>query len=235
MTTGPQQARVVTEFNEMYSKTDQQTPTHALGHATRWTFQKPVNNMCDIILTIVNPDTDTYNELLEWPWTTIHDCMTAVLFQTLQAMERLWKELYSKYVKDVLVGRNTSMNKANKKHQLSLFQRAHSTSRKSNVKQHLQQRRVTAISSVSYPLLHKSITPHEIIVAHENQPAVSLLGKVRLTWAVLLHWTNTQHDTPSYFNVSVRWYHATISNAMVAVVFSDGLRACGTIYRTVCA
>jgi len=93
-------------------------------------------------------------------------CKKGVVVQALHAVERLWKVLCSTYVKGVLVGSNTSINKANKKHQLPLFKRSFSTTTNPNVKQHLQQRTVTAISSASYSLLHKSVTRHNISVAH---------------------------------------------------------------------
>jgi hypothetical protein len=62
--TGPQQARIFNEFEEMFCMPHQQTPNHAQGHATLITFKKQINTMYDVILTMGNSYMDSCNELM---------------------------------------------------------------------------------------------------------------------------------------------------------------------------
>ena len=64
MVADPEQARIVTGFEEMYCTPDQHTLNHEQGHASHETFKKQVTNMCDVIVTTGNPFMDSFNELM---------------------------------------------------------------------------------------------------------------------------------------------------------------------------
>ena len=115
MVAGPEQARILSEFEDIVCTPDQHTLNHEQEHASQETFKKQVTNMCDVVVTMGNTFMDSSNELMTLD---IHDCMNETVAQALHSMERLGKEQYSKYVNDVLIERKTSIHKAIKKNQL---------------------------------------------------------------------------------------------------------------------
>jgi len=79
---------------------------------------------------------DSSNELITLD---NHDYMNKMVVQSLHSIERLGKELYSKYVNDVLTERKTSIHKAIKTNQQPSFKRRRFTTANSKVKQQFQQ------------------------------------------------------------------------------------------------
>ena len=95
MVADPEQARILSELEEMYCTPDQHTLNHEQGHASQETCKKQVINMCDVIMTMGNPFVDSSNELMTLDKL---DCMNETVMQILHSVERLGKVQYSKYV-----------------------------------------------------------------------------------------------------------------------------------------
>ena len=87
------------EFKEQYHSLDQASQNHEQGYSTQETFRKNVTNMCDAIVTLVNPSHEPM-------MLCKHDCMDAMDMHALHTIEMLVKEQYCKYGKDVLVDRH---------------------------------------------------------------------------------------------------------------------------------
>lgn len=208
MIAGPEQARILTEFDELYHVTDQPSTSHEQGHSTQETFQNQVNNMCNTILAMGNPFMDKSNELMTLD---THDCMDGTVVQALHTMETLGNEQYSNYVKDVLVERKESIHRAIKKNHLPLFKRPHDTSGNSKAKQQFQEiKNDCNLFSQLFIAAQVRSTKLDEFFTHENHPwppALSLHGRLRLpsNKAELLHCIDpaVQAETPSHFDAKV--------------------------------
>ena len=182
MAAGPEQARILTEFEELHQSSDHQSSqSHEQGHSTQEKFQKQVNNMCDVIMSMGNPFMDTSGELMTLD---THDCVDDAVVEALHRMETLGKVQCSKYVKDLLVDRKESIHKTITKNQLPLFKCSHSTKVKSKAKQEFQQIKSDCnMFSQLFIAAHVRDTQLEELFTHENHPwppALCLHGKLRL-------------------------------------------------------
>uniref|UniRef100_UPI00358F76BE uncharacterized protein n=1 Tax=Myxine glutinosa TaxID=7769 RepID=UPI00358F76BE len=83
MVAGPEQARILTEFHELYHSSEQPSQSHIQGHSIQKTFQKQVNDMCDAIVTMGNPFMETSKELMTLDK---HDCVDDMVVQALHTM-----------------------------------------------------------------------------------------------------------------------------------------------------
>ena len=77
---GPEQARILTEFEKRYHSLDQAGQNHEQGYSTQEMFRKQVINMCDAIETMGNPFMDTSHELVTLD---THDCVDAMFVHAL--------------------------------------------------------------------------------------------------------------------------------------------------------
>ncbi len=178
MVAGPEQARILTEFEELYHHTsDQPSQSHEQGHSTQERFHKQVNSMCDTIVIMGNPFMDTSKELMTLD---THDCLDDTFVESLHT---LGKEQYDKYVNDVLVERRESIHKALKKNTVQLFKSAHSTTVRTKAKQQFQAIKSDCnLFSQLFITAQVRNTKLEDFFSHENHPwppALSLHGKLR--------------------------------------------------------
>lgn len=181
MVAGPEQARILSEFEELYHSSDEASQNHEQGYSTQERFQKQVNNMCDTIVTMGNPFMDTSHELMTLD---THDCLDDTVAQSLHTVSDLGTQQYSTYVNDVLVERKVSIHQAIKKNKMPLFKTAHSTTVRSKAKQQFQAIKSDCnLFSQLFITAQVRNTKLEDFFSHENHPwppALSLQGKLRL-------------------------------------------------------
>ena len=133
MVAGPEQARLLAEFEGHILKADTADQQHEQGCSTQRLFQKQVNSLSAVISNMGNPFLDDCPELL-----ALHtrDCTTDAVVETVHTIESLGRAQYQQYVTDVIVNRTVQIQQPIKKNSLPLFKRP-SPKRSKKVKQDL--------------------------------------------------------------------------------------------------
>lgn len=130
MVSGPEQARLLKEFDSEYSlSADDDMLHHEEGLATQKTFQEQSLALSQSICDMGNPFLDDCSELLALDIRNIKD---DTVVSTVRSIEALGKQQYSDFHKAVITDRNKSNFEPIKKISFSLFK---SPSRKKSTKQ----------------------------------------------------------------------------------------------------
>lgn len=181
MVGGPEQARLLTEFEKQYSGDDPEDfKSHEEGFSTQQTFKKQVNKLCATITTMGNPFIEESKELMSL---CSHDCVDQAVVGTFRNMEHLGKEQYEEYVTNVLVERNRSIHQPIKRNNIMIFKQP-TARNKSKMKQQLEDIKSDySLFSQLYISCQVRGDDNDEFFMHENHPwppSLSDHGKLRL-------------------------------------------------------
>lgn len=95
---------------------------HEAGRAAQKTFHRQVKNLCDVLRRTGNPFLDDFPELVTLD---SRDCADISVAESVEKLDKLGKEQYQKYVKDVIKDRSSSIHNPIKKNNLPLFRKNH--------------------------------------------------------------------------------------------------------------
>ena len=122
MVAGPEQARLLTEFESQYlhDDVDDNLHHHEHGLASQKAFKREVNNLADTMTNMGNPFLEDGSELLILD---SHECASDLISNTVRNVQQIGLEKYQKFVDDVLQTRNVSIHQPLKKSTLPIFKR----------------------------------------------------------------------------------------------------------------
>ena len=106
MVAGPEQARLLSEFEGHILKADTNNQRHEQGCSTQSLFKKQVNSLSAVISNMGNPFLDDCPELL-----ALHtrDCTSDAVVETVHTIESLGAAQYQQYVTDVITNRFSNL------------------------------------------------------------------------------------------------------------------------------
>lgn len=207
MVAGPQQARLLSEFEDQYAKhTHVDSNNHEQGASTQELVKTKVNKLTSIIASMGNPFMGDSQELMTLD---THNCVDKDVINTFRTMDALGREQYKAYVKDVLVERSVSIHKPIKRNRLLIFKRPDKS--RSKMKQQMDDLKS------DYSLFSKLFISSQVreadmdaFFSHENHPwppSLSQHGKLRLPSAkshlLDLIKPSEQPEVPAKFDAKV--------------------------------
>ncbi len=208
MTAGPEQARLLKEFEEQFVESKSHSEKHhEQTPSLQEAFKKEVNSLSEVIRTMGNPFLDDGPELLVLD---TRNCVSDAVIGTVQKIEQLGIEKYQKYVKDVLKDRSVPIQQPIKRNSLALFKRPLQKKTSKN------KEALATLKSDCNLFGHLFIASRfregslEDFFSHENQPwppALSEHGKLRLPASksdllnLIQEYSNT--DPPSSFHAKI--------------------------------
>ena len=187
MLSGPEAARIITEFDEKYLPNDDpddpKFENHEAGQATQRHFQRQVCNLVDTIRSMGNPFLDNITELLKLD---SRDCADVSVAETIKTLESIGKQQYADYRKTVIVERTKSIHDTIKRNNLPKFKnlKPRSTSKQAKTISALQNN--VALFAQLYIAMQNRESDLEEFFAHEVQsfpPSLSVYGNLRLPTA----------------------------------------------------
>ena len=123
MVAGPEQARIIQEFEDTYMTAD----TNDEGQSAQKSFRDQVSSLVDVIREMGNPFKDDFVELVTQD---SRNCMEEAVVSTVWNIESLGKTKYHEYMNDVVEQRTRSIHDPIKRNSLPLFKHT-STKKKS--------------------------------------------------------------------------------------------------------
>ena len=121
MVAGPQMARLLTEFENMFLLEDDSELNyrhHEEGLSTQEAFRKQANKLTDVITDYGNPLPDDYPELMVFH---TRDCLDDSVVATVRNFETLGKDQYKKFKEEVLEKTERNIHDPVKRNSLTLF------------------------------------------------------------------------------------------------------------------
>ena len=112
MVAGPEQARLLTEFESQYMEEDALHKQHEQGISAQELFKKQSNSLYDTTTSMGNPFKDGCSELLALDSC---NCATENVVETVQNIKHIGILQYQQYVNDVVKTRIISINQPIKK------------------------------------------------------------------------------------------------------------------------
>ena len=121
MIAGPEQARLLTEFEEQFMELKNRGHQHhEQTPSLQDAFKDQVKNLSEVITTMGNPFLENCTELLALD---TRNCVSDAVIATVQNIEQLGIDQYQQYAMDVLKKRTVSIQQPIKKNSLPLFKR----------------------------------------------------------------------------------------------------------------
>ena len=122
MVAGPEQARLLSEFEDQYNKTEETADykNHEEGLSTQIQFKEHVNNLSSKIVSTGNPFMEKSNGLM----TLDGDCVQQNIIEMFREVETQGQSQYTSYVKDVFVERSKSIHDPIKQNKTLIFKPA---------------------------------------------------------------------------------------------------------------
>jgi len=185
MLSGPELSRIIHQFEDQFlSVQDPDNPrnvqNHEAGRAAQKTFHRQVKNLCDVVRRTGNPFLDDFSELVTLD---SRDCADTSVAESIKKLDKLGKEQYQKYVKDVTNDRSSSIHNPIKKNNLPLFRKNHKKeTSKQGKKIAVLQSNLNLFAQLYVALQSRDGDMGEFF-SHEVQsfpPALSEFGKLRL-------------------------------------------------------
>ncbi|KAG0713410.1 hypothetical protein GWK47_016295 [Chionoecetes opilio] len=177
---GPEQARLLTEFEDCSSMENEDHSHHEQARSTQESFKKQVVKLTNTMREMGNPFLNNTEELLTLD---SHDVLNQSVVNTVRTIETLGKQQFSDYCKLVLDDCERSIHDPMKKNSLPLFK---SPVRKSRGKQADKieglKTDVSIFSRLYIVAQHRDCDMNSFF-SHENNsfpPSVSDKGKLRL-------------------------------------------------------
>jgi hypothetical protein len=118
MLAGPEQARLLEEFEECFASHTEDHLHHEQGLSTQNNFKQQVQSLAETMKDMGNPFVDETTELLTLD---SHDIVNETVVNTVRTVEELGKKQYAEYQKSVLVDHSKSIHVPIKKNSLRLF------------------------------------------------------------------------------------------------------------------
>lgn len=211
MLSGPEVSRILQQFEDQYlSSSDPENPkaqqNHETGRSAQVTFQKQVNNLCDVIRRMGNPFLDDFAELITLD---SRECADPSSCETVRGLKEKGKKQYDNYVKEVIVDRSKSIHDTIKKNRLFLFSKNHSKLPSKQGKKIADLKVNIALFAQLYVAMQnrdgdmREFFSHEV---HEYPPSLSDCGNLRLPSAkseLLKCLKYTERDPPYQFDSRV--------------------------------
>ena len=118
MLAGPEQARLLTEFENQFMEEQENTrcKQHEQGLSTQVLFQKHSNSFYETMMCMGNPFKDDCPELLALD---SRNCANEDVITTVQKIKNIGVTQYQKHVSDVIVTRSVSIHQPIKKNSLA--------------------------------------------------------------------------------------------------------------------
>lgn len=181
MIAGPEQARLLTEFEEQFMESmSHDNQHHEQTPSLQKAFKRQVNSLSEVITAMGNPFLDDGPELLVLD---TRNCVDDAVVATVQNIEQLGIEQYQKYVNDVLKDRSVPIHQPIKKNSLPLFKRP--LRKKTSKKREALASLKSDCNLFSHLYIASKFRDGNLqdFFSHENQPwppALSEHGKLRL-------------------------------------------------------
>ena len=118
MVSGPEQVRVLKEFEENYQKDSEMGFHHEEGLSTQRNFKEHTYSLIEIIQELGNPLLDASDELLAL---ATRDILDESVSNTVRILLNLGKEQYTLYCQDVIIERTRYIHAPIKNNSLPLF------------------------------------------------------------------------------------------------------------------
>ena len=176
MIAGPEQACLIKEFEQEYTRETVSTQCHhEEGACTQKSFQEQAKSLVQTINEMGNPFLDDTPELLK---VDTRDVFDESVTATVRGIEALGKERYEEYCKSVIKNRTTSIH--------PYITQSRRTNCLSSVLQHQRlqaQKHDAELFSHLYIVLHHRQVDMSTVFSHENYPyppSLSNRGKLRI-------------------------------------------------------
>ena len=213
MLSGPETARLITQFEEQYLPVnDPENPRNFQNHetvqASQRTFQRQVNSLTSVIRSKGNPFLDDFSEIVKLD---CKDCMDADAAETVTSLEDIGKNQYSEYLKMVIVDRTKSIHDPIKKNNLLLFRKPQPKSASKEGKKISVLQNNVALFAQLYIAMQSRDSDLKEFFSHEVQafpPSLSEFGNLRLRTAKSdllgsLSGCSEQLNPPSHFDCKI--------------------------------
>lgn len=210
MLSGPEAARLVSQFEEEYlTENDPDHPrnfqNHEAGKAAQQNFQRQVASLTDVIRNMGNPFLDDFPELVKLD---SRDCMDATVEEAVRSLESIGKDQYTKYREAVIIKRTKSIHDPIKKNNQPLFKKSHGRSTSKQGKKISALQNNVALFAQLYIAMQSRDSDLAEFFSHEIQsfpPSLSEFGNIRLPTAKsdllgCLPMSDEQLDPPRYFD-----------------------------------
>ena len=204
MLAGPEQARLLTEFEAQYlPEVSEKYSHHEEGLSAQRTFKRQVLALVETIEDMGNPFLDDTPELLSLDKRHVIDESVA---HSIRSIEALGKEKFREYEKAVILDRTKSIYDPIARNSLALFKRPKPKLKPKQAKQVAMLKDNVALFSRLYIVAKHRDCDMASFFKHENQhypPSLSDYGKLRFAnKSDLLHILaqESQQDAPSSFD-----------------------------------
>lgn len=170
MVAGPEQARLLTEFEEQYMEDFEDGDHHhhhEEGMSTQNTFRKQARSLVQVINEMSNPFQDDGPELLALDTRNIIDDS---VINTVRTIEAVGKDQYETYKKSVITDMTQSIHKPIKKNALPLFRSPSPKTKSKKAGQVSMLRDDVALFSRLYIVMQHREGDMDTFFKHENHP-----------------------------------------------------------------
>ena len=213
MLSGPEAARLISQFEEEYLVDDDpESPknfqNHESGKATQLLFQRQVRSLTDVIRTMGNPFIDDFPELVRLD---SRDCMDVAVAEAHRSLRDVGKQQYAEYRRSVVTECAKSIHDPIKKNNLPLFKKPQprSTSKQGKKISALQSN--LALFAQLYIAMQNRESDLKEFFSHEVQafpPSLSEYRNLRLPTAksdllACLPQSNELPDPPRRFDCTI--------------------------------
>jgi hypothetical protein len=180
MVSGPEQARILKEFEEDYlAKGKECNHHHEEGLSLQRSFKEQSESLADAISELGNPFLYDGDELLALDTRNV---LNESVVNTVRRVHELGKEQYAKYHKEVIVDRTRSIHEPIKKNALPLFRCPSPKSKTKQAGKISSLKSDVALFSHLYIIMQKRDSDMNAFFKHENlpcPPSLSNGGKLR--------------------------------------------------------
>lgn len=180
MLAGPEQARLLTEFESQYSpEVSDKYSHHEEGLSTQRTFKQQVLALAEIIKDMGNPFLDDTPELLSLDKRHVVDECVA---DSVRSIEALGQEKFKEYQESVILNCTKSIHDPIEKNSLALFKRPKPKSKTKHTKKVAMLKDDVSLFSRLYIVAKHRDCDMASFFKHENQhypPSLSDYGKLR--------------------------------------------------------
>ena len=181
MVAGPEQARIIQEFEDTYMTADANDEHHNEGQSAQKTFRNQVSSLVDVIREMGNPFKDDFAELVTLD---TRNCMEEAVVSTVRNIESLGKTKYHEYMNDVVEQRTRSIHDPIKRNSLPLFKHTSTKKKSKKAEQASLLKSDVALFSQMYIAMQNRQGDMSEFFSHENHPfppALADCGNMRST------------------------------------------------------
>ena len=180
MLAGPEQARLLTEFETCFTVENAKHCHHEEGLSLQKSFKQEVMNLSETIREMGNPFLNETEELLTLD---SHDVLNQSVVGTVRKIEALGKQQYNDYFKSVLVDCEKSIHDPIKKNSLRLFKCPIPKGKGKQADKIERLKTEVNLFSSLYIIAQHRVCDMDTFFSHENHPfppSLSDRGKLRL-------------------------------------------------------